>query len=72
MGKDHRGQSSGTNKSEDSGVPQEKYTENMERDQELTDRYTDGKGNVADGVPQQNPNRNVDKGDATNAGGYRN
>lgn len=72
MGKDHRGQPSGTNKTEGTGVPTDKYTENLQRDQELTEKYTDGENEVAGHIRQNNPNRNVDKEDATNAGGYRN
>ena len=72
MGKDHRGQPSGTNKSETTGVPAGgQNLDDLQRDGELTDRYTDDDGNIAAGVRQQNPNRNVDKDDATNAGGYR-
>lgn len=73
MGKDHLGQPTGTNKSEGIGVPAGgQNMDDQQRDQELTERYTDGDGNVADGVRTANPNRNVDKDDATNAGGYRN
>lgn len=72
MGKDHSGQPSGTNKSEGTGIPAGKYTEDMQRDAELTDKYTDGEDGIAESVRQNNPNRNVDKDDATNAGGYKN
>lgn len=73
MGKDHLGQPTGTNKSEGTGVPAGgQNMDDLQRDQELTERYTDGDNNVAEGVRTANPNRNVDKGDATNAGGYKN
>lgn len=74
MGKDHRGQPSGTNKSEEeTGIPAGgKFVEESERDARLTEQFTNDDSNVADGVRQENPNRNVDKGDATNAGGYKN
>jgi len=72
MGKDHRGQPSGTNKSEDTGIPAGKFTEDEKRDQELTDKYTDSESAIAESVRQNNPNRNVDKDDATTGGGYRN
>ena len=73
MGRDHSGQPSGTNKSEGTGVPAGgQNVDDLQRDQELTDRYTDGDNNVAEGVRTANPNRNVDKTDATNAGGYKN
>ena len=54
------------------GVPADKFTKDEQRDQELTDKYTDENEEVADHVRQNNPNRNADKEDATNAGGYRN
>lgn len=73
MAKDHTGQPAGTNKSEGTGVPAGgQNMDNLQRDQELTERYTDGDNNVAEGVRTANPNRNVDKEDATNAGGYKN
>jgi len=73
MGKDHRGQPSGTNRTEGTGVPEGgKFTEDLKRDQELTDKYTDGGDGLAENVREINPNRNTDKTDATNAGGYRN
>ena len=72
MAQDHRGQPSGTNKSEATGVPAGgQNLDDLQRDQELTDRYTNDDGDIAEGVRELNPNRNVDKEDATNAGGYK-
>jgi hypothetical protein len=72
MGKDHTGQPSGTNKSEATGVPAGgQNMDDLQRDGELTDRYTNDDGGIAEGVRSANPNRNVDKEDATNAGGYK-
>lgn len=70
---EHKGQPSGTNKSDmGTGVPQsDNFVENMKRDQELTDDYTNNNKEVADGIRSNNPNRNVDKTDATNEGGYK-
>ncbi len=45
--------------------------ENLEQNEKMTNKYTDGKGELADSVREMNPNRNVDKEDATNAGGYK-
>lgn len=68
-----KGQPSGTNKSDmGTGIPTDKFVNNMERNDELTDNYTDDNKDIADSVRSNNPNRNVDKEDATNAGGYRN
>ncbi|HEU4472853.1 MAG TPA: hypothetical protein VFR58_17285 [Flavisolibacter sp.] len=72
MGKDHRGQPSGTNKSESgTGKPTDMSPENMPNDQEKTDQYTNDDGEIADHVRTGHPNRNTDKDDATNIGGYR-
>ncbi|WP_207493448.1 hypothetical protein [Aridibaculum aurantiacum] len=72
MGQDHVGQPSGTNKSgeQSTGIPSD--LEKMEKDQELTDMYTKDDQDIADHIRTNNPNRNVDKEDATNAGGYKN
>ena len=67
-----KGQPSGTNKSDaGTGVPTDKFVDNMERNDELTEKYTDDNQNIADSVRSNNANRNVDKPDATNAGGYK-
>jgi hypothetical protein len=54
------------------GVPANVSDESRANDQRLTDDYTVGDEEIADGIREMNPNRNVDKTDATNAGGYRN
>ena len=74
MGKDHRGHPSGVNKSnEGTGTPSGgKFIQDEKNDEQLTDNYTDNDQNVYGNVRQKNPNRNTDKDDATNAGGYRN
>jgi hypothetical protein len=67
------GSPGGANKNDQgTGIPADKYTEDMQQDQELSDKYTKDEEEVADHVRQNNPNRNEDKEDATNAGGYRN
>ena len=74
MGRDHRGHPSGVNKSDDgTGIPSGgKFVEDPKRDEELTNRYTDEDRDVSGDIHQNNSNRNADKGDATNAGGYKN
>lgn len=72
MGNDHSVQPSGTNKSEGTGIPAGKYTDDEKRDDELTNTYTDGGDGLAAQVRTNHPARNVDKEDATNAGGYKN
>ena len=71
MGKDHRGQPSGTNKSEGSGVPGGKFLEDLDKDQEITEKYTDSNDQIAEHVPVTHPNRNTDKDNGSNAGGYK-
>lgn len=73
MGKENKGRPSGVNKSDEgTGVPTgDQFIENPKRDQHLTDEYTNEDREVSDNVQQNNPNRNTDKGDATNAGGYK-
>jgi hypothetical protein len=72
MSNREKGSPAGANKSEGTGTPADKFNDNLERDQELTEKYTDGKDGLAEHVREINPNRNVDKEDATNAGGYKN
>jgi hypothetical protein len=71
MGRDHRGRPSGTNKSEGTGLRPNMPPEELKKDQEITDKYMEGEDKVADNVPVRHPNRNTDKPDATNAGGYK-
>ena len=73
MGKDHRGHPSGVNKSDKgTGVPAGgKFMEDDKRDEELTNIYTDDDEGIAGSVPQNNSNRNTEKDNATNTGGYK-
>ena len=68
MGKDHLGYPSGVNKSEGTGNSAAK---DENKNKEATDKYTKGEDKVAENVRERHPNRNTDKGDATNAGGYK-
>jgi hypothetical protein len=68
-----KGQPSGTNKPKSgTGIPTNISSDKMQKDNELTEKYTDDDNDIADNVHTGHPNRNVDKGDATNSGGYRN
>jgi hypothetical protein len=68
MGKDHLGYPSGVNKSEGTGNTAPR---NDEENEKATDEYTGGEDKVADNIKERHPNRNTDKPDATNAGGYK-
>lgn len=72
MGRDHLGHPSGVNKNEKgTGVPTRIFIDDPKKDHELTERYTNDEREVADDIRQNNPNRNTDKDNATNAGGYK-
>ena len=61
MGKDHRGQPSGTNKNEGTGVPVKMPSELSDLSEEQTEKYTEGEDEVRGDIPQRHPNRNTDK-----------
>lgn len=67
-----KGKPSGVNKSQGTGTPSNIRPGNIKNDTKLTDKYTVDDNAVAEGVRVKNPNRNVDKGKATNAHGYKN
>jgi hypothetical protein len=68
-----KGQPSGTNKTQaGTGIPTRMSPEDMPNDQEKTEKYTEDEADVANHIDERHPNRNTDKGDATNIGGYRN
>jgi hypothetical protein len=68
MGKDHLGYPSGVNKSEGTG---NSAAGDDNKNKEATDKYTKSEDEVAENIPERHPNRNRDKNDATNAGGYK-
>ena len=54
------------------GVPTKVNDDNMANDERLTRQYTRDEEGISEGVREMHPNRNVDKGNATNSGGYKN
>ena len=70
----HKGKPSGINKPDNksTGVPSDFKPGHLERDKKLSKKYTTGDEKIAEGVKTQHPNRNVNKPNATNAGGYKN
>ena len=70
MGKENKGQPGGTNKSEGTGLVPELKDQDLKKTNELTNKYIDGVDELADNVREIDPNRNTDKEDPTNAGGY--
>lgn len=74
MSSNHKGKPSGINKSGDrgTGVPSNISPATEDQDKKITEEYTDNDEQLSDNVKVRHPNRNVDKDDATNAGGYKN
>ena len=68
MGTEHKGRPSGTNKEEGRGMP---AADNMEDNLKASEKYTDDQNQPREDIREMNPNRNTDKDDATNAGGYK-
>jgi len=71
MGKDHKGQPSGSNKEEGLGIKPVMPAENLEINEEMREKYTKEEDKLAENVKERHPNRNRNKEDSTNAGGYR-
>lgn len=71
MGKENKGQPSATNKSEGTGMTNDINNQDLERNKEMTDKYLSGEDEPGENVREMHPNRNTDKEDATNAGGYK-
>ena len=66
-----KGKPSGSNKQEGLGLRPDMPAENEKQDREMTEKYTAGEDEAAENLPLRHPNRNTDKDDATNAGGYK-
>jgi len=71
MGRDHLGKPSGVDKSEGTGLRPDMPPEKLKEDEAATNKYTKGEDELADNLKVRHPNRNTDKDDATNAGGYK-
>jgi hypothetical protein len=71
MAKDHVGKPSGIDKNEGSGLRPDMPREKMDQDAAMTEKYLKNEDELQDDVKLRHPNRNVDKDDATNAGGYK-
>jgi len=68
----NKGKPSGIGKSEGTGMPSDFRPEDLEKDKNITRKYTDEEKTQTSKARVKHPNRNVDKADATNAGGYKN
>jgi hypothetical protein len=70
MGKDHRGQPSGSNKQEGSGIKPVLSSENLEGSEKMSKKYTKDE-EPSDNLKEKHPNRNRNKGNSKNVGEYR-
>jgi len=57
------GKPAGSQPAQGTGIPQRINDGNMEKDEELTQKYTDDEQEVKDFVRTGHPNRNVGKGE---------
>ncbi len=71
MRRDHKGQPSGSNKEEGLGIQPVMPAENLDRNEEIREKYTKNEDELAENVRERHPNRNRNKENSTNAGGYR-
>jgi hypothetical protein len=71
MGKDVKGQPSGSNKEEGLGVKPVIPAENLEINEGTKGKLTKTKNAGAENIRERHPNRNRNKEDSTKAGGYR-
>ena len=67
-----KGKPSGKHNESATGIPSNIQPKKLEKDIHLTDEFTEDDAKIAGHVKTQHPNRNVDKKNATNAGGYKN
>lgn len=70
----HKGKPSGVDKSKDesSGMLSDFRPSQEEKHEKTSGKYMEDDEKIAGNVRVKHPNRNVDKDDATNAGGYKN
>jgi len=68
----HKGKPSGKTKPEGTGIPSAINPDDLKRDKKITGEYTDNDNKISGSVHSKHPNRNVNKKEATNAGGYKN
>jgi len=72
MSNENKTKPSDINKTSGTGIPENMKDKDLVKDKEITEKYTDEDQDIAGNVQTNKPNRNTDKTDATNAGGYKN
>jgi len=70
MEKDQKGQPSGSNKDEGLGIKPVMPAENLEINDDIREKHTK-EDKLADDLKERHPNKNRNKEDSANAGGYR-
>ena len=70
MGKDHGRRPFASNKRKESSIKPVMSSENLEGSEKMK-KYKKDEGRVTDNVKHKHPNTNTDKGNSTNAAGYR-
>jgi len=70
MGKDHKGQPSGSNKQEDPGIRPVMPADNLQGIDEMGKQKQD-KNKLPGNIKEKHSNSNRNKDNSTNAGGYR-
>jgi hypothetical protein len=70
----HKGKPSGRTEPEGTGIPSGINSKDLKLkiDKKLTEQYTDDDRRMAASVRSKHPNRNVNKTESTNRGGYKN
>ena len=68
----NKGKPSGGNKSEGTGMPSSFTPQHTNNDRKQTRKYTNESDDQIGKVNMRHPNRNTDKNNPTNAGGYKN
>jgi hypothetical protein len=71
MAKDHKGRPSGQNKEEGRDIKPVMPAENLEGSENLGRESANDEDQLPENIKQRHPNRNTDKEDSTNAGGFR-
>ena len=69
--KDNKGEPSGTNKSEGTGLSSTMQNQNLKQDEKMTEKYIDGEDKLADNVHKMHPNRNTDKDEPIDGSGFQ-
>ncbi len=69
--KEHKGQPSGTNKSEGTGLSSTMQNQDVKEDEKITEKYIDGEDKLADNVHKMHSNRNTDKDEPIDGSGFQ-